>query len=181
MKNNGATKIMMPQEARERNFTYSSNMTININVKIIIRSGDKMNDVQVIHNKLPNITIGKLPIMLKSKICVLTQYNHLSHDVTGECRFDPGGYFIINGSEKTVLAQERAAENKVYCFNVAKNNTKWSWIAEIKSVPAFKNISPKQITMMIGTKNNGFGHGMYIQIPRIKNPLPLFVLFRQLV
>ena len=176
--NNGATKIMMPQEARERNFTYSSNMTININVKIIIRSGDKMNDVQVIHNKLPNITIGKLPIMLKSKICVLTQYNHLSHDVTGECRFDPGGYFIINGSEKTVLAQERAAENKVYCFNVAKNNTKWSWIAEIKSVPAFKNISPKQITMMIGTKNNGFGHGMYIQIPRIKNPLPLFVLFR---
>jgi len=176
--NNGATKIMMPQEARERNFTYSSNMTININVKIIIRSGDKLNDVQVIHNKLPNITIGKLPIMLKSKICVLTQYNHLSHDVTGECRFDPGGYFIINGSEKTVLAQERAAENKVYCFNVAKNNTKWSWIAEIKSVPAFKNISPKQITMMIGTKNNGFGHGMYIQIPRIKNPLPLFVLFR---
>ena len=178
--NNGATKIMMPQEARERNFTYSSNMTININVKIIIRSGDKLNDVQVIHNKLTNITIGKLPIMLKSKICVLTQYNHLSHDVTGECRFDPGGYFIINGSEKTVLAQERAAENKVYCFNVTKNNTKWSWIAEIKSVPAFKNISPKQITMMIGTKNNGFGHGMYIQIPRIKNPVPLFVLFRAL-
>lgn len=176
--NNGATKIMMPQEARERNFTYSSNMTININVKIIIRSGDKLNDVQVIHNKLPNITIGKLPIMLKSKICVLSQYSHLSHDVTGECRFDPGGYFIINGSEKTVLAQERAAENKVYCFNVEKNNTKWSWIAEIKSVPAFKNISPKQITMMITTKNNGFGHGMYIQIPRIKNPLPLFVLFR---
>ena len=178
--NNGATKIMMPQEARERNFTYSSNMTININVKIIIRSGDKLNDVQVIHNKLTNITIGKLPIMLKSKICVLTQYSHLSHDITGECRFDPGGYFIINGSEKTVLAQERAAENKVYCFNVKKNNTKWSWIAEIKSVPAFKNISPKQITMMIGTKNSGFGHGMYIQIPRIKNPIPLFVLFRAL-
>lgn len=178
--NNGATKIMMPQEARERNFTYSSNMTIDISVKIIIRSGDNLNDIRVIHNKLPNINIGKLPIMLKSKICVLTQYSQLSNDITGECRFDPGGYFIINGSEKTVLAQERAAENKVYCFNVAKNNTKWSWIAEIKSVPAFKNISPKQITMMISSKNNGFGNGIHIQIPRIKNPLPLFVLFRAL-
>ena len=35
---------------------------------------------------------------------------------------DAGGYFIINGSEKTVLAQERAAENKVYCFKLRKNN-----------------------------------------------------------
>ena len=39
--------------------------------------------------------------MLKSSICVLKQYNHLSN-ITGECRFDGGGYFIINGSEKTV-------------------------------------------------------------------------------
>ena len=178
--NNGATKIMMPQEARERNFTYSSNMTIDMNIKIITRSGENLNETEIIYKKIPNITIGKLPIMLKSKICVLSQYNHLSSDVTGECRFDPGGYFIINGSEKTVLAQERAAENKIYCFDVLKNNNKWSWIAEVKSVPAFKNISPKQITMMIATKQNVFGHSIYIQIPRIKNPIPLFILFRAL-
>ena len=178
--NNGATKIMMPQEARERNFTYSSNMTLDINIKIITRSGENLNETQNSFKKLPNITIGKLPIMLKSKICVLNQYNHLADDTTGECRFDPGGYFIINGSEKTVLAQERAAENKVYCFNVTKNNNKWSWIAEVKSSPAFKNISAKQITMMIASKNNGFGHCMYIQVPRLKNPIPLFVLFRAL-
>ena len=178
--NNGATKIMMPQEARERNFTYSSNMTIDMNIKIITRSGENLNETEIIHKKIPNITIGKLPIMLKSKICVLSQYNHLSSDVTGECRFDPGGYFIINGSEKTVLGQERAAENKIYCFNVLKNNNKWSWIAEVKSVPAFKNISPKQITMMMSTKQNVFGQSIYIQIPRIKNPIPLFVLFRAL-
>ena len=38
----------------------------------------------------------------------------------------------MHGSEKTVLAQERAAENRVYCFNVSKGNTKWNWLAEIK-------------------------------------------------
>ena len=42
--NNGATKIMMPQEARERNFTYSSNMTIDMNIKIITRSGENLNE-----------------------------------------------------------------------------------------------------------------------------------------
>ena len=53
-------------------------------------------------------------------------------------------------------------------------------MAEIKSVPDFKQISPKQINMMISTKNNGFGFGIYLQIPRIKQPLPLFVIFRAL-
>ena len=100
--------------------------------------------------------------------------------ITGECSFDAGGYFIINGSEKTVLIQERAAENRVYCFNVKKGNNKWSWLAEIKSVPDYKSISPKQINIMIATRNNGFGHNIYVQIPRIKNPIPLFILFRAL-
>ena len=44
----------------------------------------------------------------------------------------------------------------------------------------FKCISPKQINMMISSKNNGFGHGIYVQIPRMKSPLPLFVVFRAL-
>ena len=100
--------------------------------------------------------------------------------MTGECEFDAGGYFIINGSEKTVLIQERAAENRVYCFNVTKGNNKWAWLAEIKSVPDYKCISPKQINVMIANRNNGFGHNIYVQIPRIKNPVPLFILFRAL-
>ena len=80
-----------------------------------------------IHKKIPNINIGKLPIMLKSKTCVLKQYEHFENTQTGECKYDCGGYFIINGSEKTVLAQERAAENKVYCFNINKNIT-FPWV-----------------------------------------------------
>ena len=110
--------------------------------------------------------------------CLLYQYKHITSDVTGECHFDAGGYFIINGSEKTVLGQERAAENRVYCFNVSKNNTKYSWMAELKSIPDFKIISPKQINMMLSSKDNGFGFPLYIQIPRLKAPIPLFILFR---
>jgi len=177
--NNGATKMMLPQEAKLRNFTYASTMNVDINIQYIIRSTENMENPRIIEKTLPKINIGKLPIMLKSSICVLTQNKHISHEYTGECSMDSGGYFIIKGSEKTVLGQERAAENRVYCFD-GKNTTKWNWFAEIKSVPDFKCISPKQIEMMISSKNNGFGNGIYISIPRIKNPIELYVLFRAL-
>jgi len=178
--NNGASKLMFPQEARLRNFTYASMMTIDLNIKYIVRSGSQLENSQTFYKILPGIHIGKLPIMLKSSVCVLKQYQHINESISGECKFDAGGYFIINGSEKTVLGQERAAENRVYCFNVSKNNNKWSWMAEIKSVPDFKCISPKQINMMITSKNSGFGNSIYIQIPRLKNPVPLFIVFRAL-
>jgi len=178
--NNGAMKLMFPHEARLRNFTYASVMTVDLNIKITHRYGENYTNSETFYKTLPNIHIGKLPIMLKSDICILKQHNHLNPDITGECKMDTGGYFIINGSEKTVIPQERAAENRVYCFNVKKNNNKWSWAAEIKSVPDFKCISPKQIQLMVATKNNGFGYPIYINIPRIKQPIPLFILFRAL-
>lgn len=178
--NNGATKIMFPHEARLRNFTYASAMTVDINIKYVIRTGEKLQNIQTIYSKLPKIHIGKLPIMLNSCICVLSQYKHVDHKVTGECRVDPGGYFIINGSEKTVLGQERAAENKVQCFKIGKNTNKYSYLAEIKSVPDYRCISPKQINMMVVSRNNGFGFPVVVQIPRIKNPIPLFIVFRAL-
>ena len=178
--NNGATKLMFPHEARLRNFTYASSMTVDANIKYTIRTGENLENVQTLHKSIPGIHIGKMPIMLKSSTCILNQYSHISDAEAGECAYDAGGYFIINGSEKTVLGQERAAENKVYCFNISKGSTKWNWLAEVKSVPDNKCISPKQINMMIASKNNGFGFPIYIQIPRVKHPLPLFVLFRAL-
>lgn len=178
--NNGATKIMFPHEARLRNFTYASNMTVDINIKYIVRSGPNLDLTQTFYKILPKIHIGKLPIMLKSNICVLNQYKHVNTDITGECKMDPGGYFIINGSEKTVLGQERAAENQVSCFNISKNNTKWAWLAEIKSIPDTKCISPKQISLVITSKRNEFGYSIFVNIPRVRQPIPLFIVFRAL-
>jgi DNA-directed RNA polymerase II subunit RPB2 len=178
--NNGAIKLMFPQEARLRNFTYASSTTIDINIKYVVRNGPNLENIQTFYKTIPKVHIGKLPIMLKSNICVLNQYKHFENTQTGECKFDAGGYFIINGSEKTVLGQERAAENRVYCFNISKNDTKYTWKAEIKSVPDFKCISPKQINMMLSSKNNGFGNAICVELPRVKQPIPLFIVFRAL-
>ena len=176
--NNGATKTMFPHEAKLRNFTYASTMTVDIKIDYVVRNTETMETPKTFTKILPKINIGKMPIMLKSSVCVLSQ-DCIDASAVGECAMDCGGYFIIKGSEKTVIGQERAAENRVYCFD-GKSSTKWNWYAEIKSIPDFKCISPKQIEMMISSKNNGFGYGLFITIPRVKNPIELFALFRAL-
>ena len=177
--NNGSMKTMFPHEARLRNFTYASGSIVDLHIDYHVL--DEANDEKVISKIIPNIKLCNLPIMLKSSICILTQYNHLSPEMTEECSMDCGGYFIIKGSEKTVLCQERAAENRIYVFN-GKNTPKWNWIAEFKSVPDSKCISPKQIEMMVSSKSNVFGNGIYVVIPRLKQKryIELFVLFRAL-
>ena len=175
--NNGSSKIMFPNEARLRNFTYASNMTLDLDIKYEIID-EKKGTNETIMNTLNGISIGKMPIMLKSDICVLKQYSHVTK--TDECDFDTGGYFIINGSEKTVLSQERAAENIIYCFNVDKNSNKWAWTTEVRSVPDNKQISPKLFSIHMMSKPNENGHCMYAQLPKLKKPIPLFILFRAL-
>ncbi len=175
--NNGATKLMFPNDARLRNFTYSSNLTLDINIEYIVCTGDSLENEERKHVKLSKIQFGKIPIMIKSCICTLNQYNFLHHDQTDECKMDPGGYFIINGSEKTCLGQEKAADNKIYVFK-NKKNAKWSYSAEMRCVPYWKVISPKQIYMMISSKQEKMGYTIYITIPKLKKPIPLFILFR---
>ena len=67
--------------------------------------------------------------------------------------------FYYKGFRENILGQERAAENRVYCFD-GKNTTKWQCYAEIKSVPDFKCISPKQTEVLVASKNNGYGFGI---------------------
>lgn len=178
--NNGATKLMFPNDARLRNFTYNSNMTLDLNITYIILKGEKLEIEERKNIVLHKIQFGKIPIMLKSCICILNQYIFLNNDSIDECKMDPGGYFIINGSEKTCLGQEKAADNKIYVFKNKASN-KWCYSAEMRCVPYWKVISPKQIYMMISSKPEQSGyHSVFVTIPKLKKPVPLFILFRAL-
>ena len=64
----------------------------------------------------PKEFLGYVPIMLRSRFCVLADKSDKELCELGECIYDQGGYFVINGSEKVVVAQERMSNNHVYCF-----------------------------------------------------------------
>ncbi len=49
----------------------------------------------------------------------------------GECPFDQGGYFVINGSEKVLIAQEKMSPNHVYVFQ-KKQPSKYAFVGEVR-------------------------------------------------
>lgn len=125
--NNGSSSTMFPQEARVRKLNYMSVLTIDFEISTVVTA----NDIEKTHRTtLRGIQIGKIPIMLKSDICVLTHFKHMTPKQTGECPFDCGGYFIIKGGEKAIEFQEKAADNTIMCSVSAKPK----YTADVRSV-----------------------------------------------
>lgn len=75
---------------------YAAPLCVDISERIM-RFGSKSGESVVLHKQVP---IGKIPIMLKSYYCLLHDLNDRDLAELNECPLDPGGYFIINGSEK---------------------------------------------------------------------------------
>lgn len=91
-----------PNECRLRDMTYAAPIRVDIKYvrgkTIVARKG---------------IAIGRLPIMLRSSKCRLTGKNDRQMAHMNECALDPGGYFIVNGTEKVILVQEQLSKNRV--------------------------------------------------------------------
>lgn len=177
VENNGNIKEMYPNEARLRNLTYSSEITCDLNYKIInhIAGSDESEVVEI--PPFQNVSLGKIPIMLGSKFCILSEQIGKTRSEMGECEYDNLGYFIINGGERVLVSQERKTENRVYVF--AQSDSKYSHIAEITSV--WKN-NIKTIKAKLTEKPGNFvGRTIKLQVGnRFKIDLPLVVVFRAL-
>lgn len=170
----GSVKIMTPNDARQRNFTYSSNLTVDmyINTKTIGTDGEYISDSK----RINNISLGKVPIMVKSNYCVIKN-KYINNG--SECRYDFGGYFIVNGNEKVVISQDRISENKTYVFMNNKVST-YSHVAEIRSVQENKLGVPKITSLKLSAKANQFGRYIRANVHHIKTDIPVFILFKAL-
>ena len=177
--NNGSSKVMFPMEARKRNLSYSSSLYVDISFHMKMNDSQTMEMKEIYKKKFKKIIIGKIPIMLKSQFCILSERNNYIKK-TKECRYDPGGYFIINGSEKVLICQERVAENKILVFKNNKGSTKYSHVVEIKAKPMNKFITPKSVSIKLTSKENVNGRLLRVFIPNCKQEIPLFILFRLL-
>ena len=99
---NESSKYMYPNDARLNNYTYRSSIFCNIGIKYKLLDTDK-----IIVKNFPKINIGFIPIMVHSKLCLLNSLDSVKLSELGECPYDQGGYFIVNGKEKVVLSQEK--------------------------------------------------------------------------
>lgn len=173
----GSTKIMTPNDARQRNFTYSSNLTVDIHItaKTFGTENNAEGEYAIDKKVLNNVPLGKIPIMVKSNYCILKNPQYTEK----ECKYDYGAYFIVNGNEKVVISQDRISENKTFVFLNNKVST-YSHVAEIRSVQENKLGVPKITTLKLSAKANQFGRYIRVNIHHIKNDIPLFILFKAL-
>jgi DNA-directed RNA polymerase II subunit RPB2 len=138
-------KKIFPNDARVRNLDYLSELSLDVTWK-------EVNKNEVLY---PNLNIGKIPIMVRSKYCSLNDKTDTERIAVKECEFDQGGYFIIGGGEKVIVAQERMATNFVYVFN-KKEQSGYSWQAEIRSNIDGSNRPPVLFSVKISKKKYSF-------------------------
>lgn len=96
------TKPTTPHECRLRDTTYSAPITVDIEYT--------RGTQRVVRN---NLLIGRMPVMLRSSNCVLTDKSEFELAKLNECPLDPGGYFVVRGQEKVILIQEQLSWNKM--------------------------------------------------------------------
>ena len=160
--------IMTPDIARTRNLTYSSRIYVNVKQIQIIKTD---NDEEERITAMEKINLTKFPVMVGSKICVLSRIKETKY-TTNECKKDVGGYFIINGGEKVIIPQERMIDNKVLILK-KKDQSSIISVAEIRSISSIGIIQ----SITIKLKKNGI---LTVTAPqfRDKNEIPLVVLLR---
>ncbi len=154
----GSTREILPLEARMRNLTYSAPMFIEMTP---VLNG--------IESETMYVNFGDLPVMIKSKICPLSMMTRRELIEAGEDPDDPGGYFIINGTERVLVLIEEISPNRIIVEKSSIQN-----ISETVRIHSEKNGYIQR--HILERKNDGI---IVINFANI-NKLPIITLLRAL-
>lgn len=160
----GSTMPIFPNEARIRNLTYASN--IYLEMTIVYR--DERGDTE---EPPVEVYIGRLPIMLKSEKCPLSQLSREELITLGEDPDDPGGYFIINGSERVLVTQEDLAPNRIL-IEAANKSSSSTHVAKV-----FSTAQGFRAPVTMERRRDG---SLRVSFPSVPGKIPIVVLMRAL-
>ncbi len=149
-----------PMEARFRNLTYAAPISLEMTPII---------DGRELETEL--VLIGDLPVMLKSKLCVLSQLLPEELIGHGEDPNDPGGYFIVNGSERVIVALEDLAPNRVLVDIDTRGAT------PVYQAKIFSTTVGFRARIELRLKSDG---AIYVSMPGVPTEIPFVNLLRAL-
>ena len=189
LQNSNEVRLLFPNEARLRNLTYSSTIQADIAIRVTRTqqraSGEGPGFTTTVlemdsskepekYGYLANYPLFRIPIMLQSRYCVLHKKPEEFLKQAGECIYDYGGYFIIDGSEKVLITHQEQAFNTLYIQNQEREPKTLTYATISCLSPATRQVrrvvfglQRKQMTLQVG-------------IPYVRKPIPIFILFRAL-
>ncbi len=178
MEANGYSHELTPMEARLRNLNYLSPVYVHFDV---LEDGVEKEMAEAdrwIH-------VGDMPMMVKSKGCNLnrtTVENHKEHEITDEeykaeliankeDPREPGGYFIIGGTERALITLEDLAPNRV----MVEYNEKYGTAVEVAKV--FSQREGYRALTLVEKKKDGM---VMVSVPVASGSIPLIALMKAL-
>jgi DNA-directed RNA polymerase II subunit RPB2 len=170
---NGTFNVMYPKDARDKCLTYEFPLTIDIDTTISYfnENGMKVKENNVVYK---NTVLGNIPILLGSKYCLLSK----NGNNTDECKYNQGGYFIINGNDKVVISQERMCENTPYLFKMKQ--TKYSHVCEIRSNTDMTRLAQRLIIKFLSKDGLVGKCTLKVSFANLREDIPIFILFKAL-
>lgn len=169
VESDGFERPIMPHMARYRCVTYNSSVKIDLTHDVMDKKGKLLE-----RRNFREVLLCKLPTMVGSQYC-----HTYKADRPYECRLDPGGYFIINGIDKALLAQEKLHTNEPYIFKV-RQPSKYKLVCEIRSCHERKLRSTSTLYVYITCAKKGFIPEMVVELPFIEMAVPVLALFKLL-
>ena len=169
---NGATHDLYPMEARLRNLNYSAPIHLEFT---LFEDG--------IEREPEKVHIGDMPVMIKSKKCNLHKDNiEMEREPTaeeltkflvdqGEDLCDPGGYFIIGGTERALISLEDLAPNRV----MVELNERYGTSLHVAKV--FSQREGYRALTLMEKKKDGM---LVVSVPAASGQIPLIVLMKAL-
>ncbi len=156
----GTKHEIYPMEARLRNLAYAAPIALEMTPVIDGRE----QDTELVY-------IGNIPVMLKSKLCFLSQLSREELIAAGEDPDDTGGYFVVNGSERVIVAMEDLAPNRVI-IDVDEKGTSPVFQAKIFSTTVgFR----ARIELKLKADD-----AIYVSMPGVPTEIPFVVIMRAL-
>lgn len=160
--------ILLPNMARNRDLNYESPVLVTITEYIKEPGSDVV--TKRVHDR---IEICKIPVMLRSNLCHLTNMTKQERIQAKECEYDNGGYFVIKGNERVLISQLRSVYNIPFVF---ENSTdKHDYICEVRSMS--ENTSHSVVVKIMISKNN---RTVECSVPYTSENIPIGVLFKAL-
>ncbi|MEM3699792.1 MAG: DNA-directed RNA polymerase subunit B [Candidatus Bathyarchaeia archaeon] len=156
----GTKHEIYPMEARLRNLTYAAPIALEMTPVIDGRE----QDTELVY-------IGNIPVMLKSKLCFLSQLSRDELIACGEDPDDPGGYFIVNGSERVIVAMEDLAPNRIIVDIDEKGAT------PVYMAKMFSTTVGFRARIELKMKSDG---AIYVSMPGVPTEVPVVVVMRAL-
>jgi len=160
----GSEELLYPQEARLRNITYAAPVFMEMS---IVKGEEE--DERVVDST--ETKVGRMPIMVGSQKCNIHGFTDEELVEIGEDPADPGGYFIVNGSERVLMTSEDLAPNKI----LAEYDTKYG--DEIQVAKTFSQRRGYRALVLVERNREGL---LEVSFPSVSGSVNFVTLVRAL-